>query len=64
MTPAAALQVELRDVTARDGLQDEPVFVATAEKVEIARATAATGVAVTLPIRSDHPSYAGWRSRQ
>jgi len=37
------------------------------QSVELATAlyhSAATGAAVALPIASDHPSYAGWRSRR
>ena len=37
------------------------------QSLELATAlyhSAATGAAVELPIAPDHPSYAGWRSRQ
>lgn len=37
-------RVTLVDVSARDGFQDEPLFVATADKVEVARALKAAGV--------------------
>jgi hydroxymethylglutaryl-CoA lyase len=43
MTPAAE-RVTLIDVTARDGLQDEPFVVATARKVEIVESVAAAGI--------------------
>ncbi len=37
-------RVTLVDVSARDGFQDEPLFVATGEKIEVARALQAAGV--------------------
>ena len=38
------MQVEITDVFLRDGLQDEPVIVSTAHKLEIAEALVAAGV--------------------
>lgn len=38
------MRIEITDVFLRDGLQDEPVIVSTADKVKIARATMDAGV--------------------
>ncbi|UTM47634.1 hydroxymethylglutaryl-CoA lyase [Glutamicibacter mysorens] len=38
------MQIEITDVFLRDGLQDEPVIVPTAGKVQIARAATAAGI--------------------
>ncbi len=49
-------EVQLRDVTLRDGLQNEPVFVPTAEKLRLVRALVDAGfksLEVTSFVRSD-----------
>lgn len=49
--------VTLLDVTARDGLQDEPAFVATADKVRIVEALAAAGIGEVEVTSFVHPKW-------
>ncbi|MGP6191013.1 MAG: hydroxymethylglutaryl-CoA lyase [Vulcanimicrobiaceae bacterium] len=51
------LRVELIDVSERDGLQDEPVFVASSDKVEVARALAEAGVNLIEATSFVHPKW-------
>lgn len=49
--------VTLIDVTARDGFQDEPVFVSTEEKIAVVRAIAAAGVREIEATSFVHPKW-------
>ncbi len=49
--------VTLLDVTTRDGLQDEPRFVSTAEKVRIVEALAAAGITEIEVTSMVHPKW-------
>jgi hydroxymethylglutaryl-CoA lyase len=51
------MNARLIDVTGRDGLQDEPVFVATADKVAIARALIEAGVTSIETTSFVHPKW-------
>jgi hydroxymethylglutaryl-CoA lyase len=57
VTTTSDRRVTLIDVTGRDGLQDEPVFVPTSDKVEVARALAAAGVTVIEATSFVHPKW-------
>ena len=50
-------RVTLLDVTTRDGLQDEPLFVATREKARIVAASVAAGIAEVEATSFVHPKW-------
>jgi hydroxymethylglutaryl-CoA lyase len=50
-------RVTLLDVTTRDGLQDEPLFVATAEKARIVQALADAGITEVEATSFVHPKW-------
>ena len=57
MSSSADTRVTLVDVTTRDGLQDEPKFVATTRKAEIAEALAEAGVTEIEATSFVHPKW-------